>query len=51
MRNTSEHLYDVIVVGAGAAGIMAAITAARRGYRVLLLAKLSKIAAKLKATG
>ena len=51
MQNTSESFYDVIVVGAGAAGIMAAITAARRGHRVLLLEKLSKIAAKLKATG
>jgi predicted Rossmann fold flavoprotein len=43
--------YDLIVVGAGAAGMMAAITAARRGSRVLLLEKLSKIGAKLKATG
>ncbi len=51
MQNTSESSYDLIVVGAGAAGIMAAITAARRGYKVLLLEKLSKIAAKLKATG
>jgi predicted Rossmann fold flavoprotein len=46
-----QNSYDVIVVGAGAAGIMAAITAARRGKKVLLLEKLSKIAAKLKATG
>lgn len=43
--------YDVIVIGGGAAGIMAAITAARRGKKVLLLEKLSHIAAKLKATG
>ncbi len=43
--------YDLIVVGAGAAGMMAAITAARNGKRVLLLEKLSKIGAKLKATG
>lgn len=51
MQNTSEISYDVIVVGAGAAGMIAAITAARRGNRVLLLEKLSKIGAKLKATG
>lgn len=51
MKNTSESSYDLIVIGAGAAGIMAAITAARQGHRVLLLEKLSKIAAKLKATG
>ena len=43
--------YDLIVVGAGAAGIMAAITAARNGKKALLLEKLSNIAAKLKATG
>lgn len=51
MQNSPETSYDVIVVGAGAAGIMAAITAARRGKKVLLCEKLSKIAAKLKATG
>jgi len=43
--------YDLIVIGAGAAGMMAAITAGRRGKRVLLLEKLSRIGAKLKATG
>ena len=31
--------------------MMAAITAARAGHKVLLLEKLSKIGAKLKATG
>jgi len=51
MQNSSKTSYDVIVVGAGAAGIMAAITAARRDNKVLLCEKLSKIAAKLKATG
>jgi len=43
--------YDLIVIGSGAAGMMAAITASRRGKSVLLLEKLSKIGAKLKATG
>lgn len=43
--------YDVIVIGAGAAGIMCAITSAKEGNKVLLLEKLSKIGAKLKATG
>jgi predicted Rossmann fold flavoprotein len=43
--------YDLIVIGAGAAGIIAAIKAARDGKSVLLLEKLSKIGAKIKATG
>jgi len=44
--------YDLIVIGSGAAGMMAAITAARENAKsVLLLEKLSKIGAKLKATG
>ena len=46
-----NHSFDVIVVGAGAAGLIAAITAARMGKKVLLLEKLSSIASKLKATG
>ena len=50
MQNTKTS-FDVIVVGAGAAGLIAAITAARSGNQVLLLEKLPKIAAKLKATG
>jgi len=48
MNNTK---YDLIVVGSGAAGIIAAIVAARDGKKVLLLEKLSRIASKLKATG
>lgn len=44
-------MYDLIVVGSGAAGMMAAITAARLGKKVLLLEKLSKPGSKLKATG
>jgi predicted Rossmann fold flavoprotein len=41
----------LIVVGSGAAGMIAAIRASREGKRVLLLEKLSKLGAKLKATG
>ena len=44
-------IYNLIIVGSGAAGMMAAITASREGKSVLLLEKLSKIGAKLKATG
>lgn len=43
--------YELIVLGSGAAGMMAAIVAAREGKNVLLLEKLSSIASKLKATG
>ena len=41
----------MIVIGSGAAGMISAITSARRGKSVLLLEKLSKLGAKLKATG
>ncbi len=44
-------MYDSIVIGAGAAGMMCAITSARDGKKVLLLEKLPKVGAKLKATG
>ena len=43
--------YNLIVIGAGAAGIICAITAARQNKSVLLLEKLPQIASKLKATG
>ena len=46
-----NNIYDVIVIGGGAAGIMASISAAKENKSVLLLEKLPKIAAKLKATG
>jgi predicted Rossmann fold flavoprotein len=44
-------MYDVVVIGSGAAGIMAAIKAKSDGKKVLLLEQQSKIAPKLKATG
>ena len=43
--------YDVIVIGAGAAGMMAAGTAARNGAKVLLLEKMEKPARKIRITG
>ena len=47
----AKSRYQLIVIGSGAAGMMAAITAARQGKNVLLLEKLLKIGTKLKATG
>jgi len=44
-------MYDLIVIGSGAAGIMAAITARNNSKKVLLLEQQNKIAPKLKATG
>lgn len=43
--------YDVIIVGAGAAGLMAAVTAAERGCNVLLLEKMDQAGRKLRITG
>jgi len=43
--------YDVIVLGAGAAGLMAALTAGARGRRVLLLEHSSKIGEKIRISG
>lgn len=43
--------YDVIVIGAGAAGMMAAGTAARNGMKVLLLEKMEKSGRKVRITG
>ncbi len=43
--------YDVIVVGAGAAGMMATLIAAQRGLQVLLLEKMEQPGLKLRITG
>ena len=45
------NIYDVIVIGSGGAGMIAAITARKQGKNVLLLEKLSTLGSKLKATG
>ena len=44
-------MYDVIVIGAGAAGMMAAATAARSGKKVLLMEKMEKAGRKIRITG
>ena len=43
--------YDGIVIGGGAAGMFAAITAAKRGQKVLLLEKNDRLGRKLLITG
>ncbi len=50
MKQHKDH-FDVIVIGAGASGMMAAATAAKRGRRVLLLEKNKNLGEKLKITG
>jgi predicted Rossmann fold flavoprotein len=44
-------MYDTIIIGAGAAGLMTAITAARNGVKVLLLDGQKKIGAKILMSG
>ena len=44
-------MYDVIVIGAGAAGMMAAATAARNGKQVLLMEKMEKAGRKIRISG
>lgn len=47
----SNHVYDVIVIGAGPSGMMAAGRAAERGKRVLLIEKNKVFGKKLSITG
>src|SRR2546423_249345 len=46
-----EPAWEVIVVGAGAAGLMAALRAAERGRRVLLLEKSTRPGVKILMSG
>jgi len=47
----SENQYDTIVVGAGAAGLVASASAAEKGAKVLLLEKMEKAGRKILITG
>lgn len=47
----SVERYEVVVIGGGAAGMMAAIRAAERGQRVVLLEKNKRLGEKLSITG
>lgn len=50
LEQLSNH-YDVIILGAGAAGLMCAFTAAQRGQRVLVLEKSNKVGKKILMSG
>ncbi|MCE7031567.1 NAD(P)/FAD-dependent oxidoreductase [Lysobacter sp. GX 14042] len=43
--------HDVLVIGAGAAGLMCAVTAARRGRRVLVIEHANKVGKKILMSG
>ena len=43
--------YDVIIIGAGAAGMMSAIEAGKRGRKVLLIDHAKKIGEKIRISG
>ncbi len=43
--------YDTIIIGAGAAGLMCALTAGRRGRRVLVLDRSNKVGKKILMSG
>ena len=42
-----DNKYDVIIIGAGAAGMMSAIEAGKRGRKVLLVDHYKKIGEKI----
>jgi hypothetical protein len=48
---TVTEAFDVIVLGAGAAGLMCALTAGQRGRKVLLLDHADKVGAKILISG
>ena len=47
----NKNIYDVIIIGGGASGLMAAGRAGEKGAKVLLLEKNKKLGEKLKITG
>jgi predicted Rossmann fold flavoprotein len=50
-QDTVQQSFDVVVVGAGAAGLMCAIEAGRRGRRVALLERASRAGKKILISG
>ncbi|MGC2246022.1 MAG: NAD(P)/FAD-dependent oxidoreductase [Terriglobales bacterium] len=51
MANFSSQEYDAIILGAGAAGLMCAIEAGKRGRRVLVLERSERIGKKILISG
>jgi predicted Rossmann fold flavoprotein len=49
--NSQQQCFDVVVVGAGAAGLMCAIEAGRRGRRVALLERAERVGKKILISG
>ena len=49
--SSNPHHYDAIILGAGAAGLMCALTAGQRGRKVLLLEHTDKAGAKILISG
>jgi predicted Rossmann fold flavoprotein len=48
---TASQAYDVVILGAGAAGLMCALTAGLRGRKVLLLDRADQVGAKILISG
>ncbi len=46
-----SNIYDVIIIGAGAAGLMCAVEAGKRDKRVLVIDHMEKIAEKIRISG
>ena len=46
-NNHRNNEFDVVVLGAGAAGLFCALTAAKRGLHVLVLEKANKVGKKI----
>lgn len=51
LKNNKNKIWDVIIIGGGASGMMAGIVASRRGKSVLILEKNKSLGEKLKITG
>src|SRR5690606_37358758 len=51
LKAVNTEVLDVLIIGAGAAGLMCAITAGRRGRKVLLLDHANKVGKKILMSG